>query len=86
MHEASLRSAIPDLYLQNQTAYLRILGEAVHGALIGRESARAALRRAADQWSLLNRRGNRAAQVARWARLRAKYPAEIRRALRDVSS
>lgn len=85
VHRASLESAIPDLYLENQGEYFRVLSEWLARALAGDVSPKNALERVSNRWWSITNGSGRSAQKARWARLRAKYPKQIRGALRDLS-
>lgn len=84
VHEESLRSSIPDLYLASQSEYMQVLSEWLFKAITGDETPSIALERAASQWSLLNQRAGIAEQTRRWRTLREKYPPTVRRVLRDI--
>lgn len=84
VHEASLRSSIPDFYLANQSEYFRVLSQWLDAAINGDVDPRKALERAATKWSVLNLRAGGERQRERWVALRSKYPADAQRLLRDV--
>jgi multiple sugar transport system substrate-binding protein len=81
----SLESAIPDLYLQHQGEYFRVLNDWLSRAVSKDVSAEAALTRVAESWRLITHSAGHEKQRARWQQLRAKYPEEIRHRLRDTS-
>ncbi|OUS20826.1 transcriptional antiterminator [Rhodobacterales bacterium 59_46_T64] len=85
VHRASLEASIPDLYLKNQGAYFRILSEWISRALSGEVSPQEAMERVAQTWQVITSGAGRPLQIKRWEQLRAKYPARIRRVLRDLS-
>ena len=85
VHRASLEAAIPDLYLEGQSDYFRVLGDWLGRALAGEVTPEIALERVAFHWRLITRGAGQALQVARWTQLRAKYPSQMRHLLRDVS-
>ena len=80
----SLERAIPDFYLRGQSEYFRVLGEGLLEALTGEVSPDMALKHVVQLWELITSRSGRDTQSARWAELRAKYPAEAQRILRDA--
>ncbi|WP_295535381.1 extracellular solute-binding protein [uncultured Thioclava sp.] len=84
VQRASLESAIPDLYLENQGEYFRVLSEWLTRALAREVTPRTALERVAQRWQLITNGSGRPAQKTRWAQLRAKYPKQIRDELRDI--
>ncbi|ABG31122.1 transcriptional antiterminator [Roseobacter denitrificans] len=85
VQRASLESAIPDLYLQNQGEYFRVLNEWLMRALTGEVSPKNALERVSNRWWSITNTSGQKNQKARWAQLRAKYPKQIGLALRDLS-
>lgn len=85
VHRAALEGAIPDLYLKGQSEYFQALGRGLDKALQGEVTPEVALSRVAQQWQLITSRAGREEQVTRWAQLRAKYPPNARRLLRDVA-
>lgn len=85
VHEQSLRSSIPDLYIANQGQYAQTLNSWLERALAGSVSPDEALNRVAQHWSLLNDRSDKQLQKERWLKLREKYPEAVRRQLRDVA-
>jgi len=84
IHRNSLETAIPDLYLKDQGEYLRVLTKWLGRALSGDAAPKHALERVAQRWELITNGSGRRAQIARWNRLRARYPANVRAALRDL--
>ncbi len=85
VHRASLEAAIPDLYLKDQGAYFRILSEWLARALAGEIAPEKALQRVSQRWRTITNGSGHAIQKSRWAQLRAKYPQQIRTALRYVT-
>jgi multiple sugar transport system substrate-binding protein len=84
VHEASLRTSIPDLYLARQSGYFSALNDWIARALAGSITPKDALTRTARQWRLINKRSGQA-QKARWLRLRDKYPSDVANRLRDLA-
>jgi multiple sugar transport system substrate-binding protein len=84
VHEKSLRSSIPDLYLALQSDYFQALSEGLNRALVGKTSPERALQRIALQWALITSRTDLTLQKSRWKNLRQKYPPTARRLLRDI--
>ncbi len=84
VHRASLEAAIPDLYLQNQGEYVRVLTKWLSRALSGETSPQKALDRVAQRWRLITNASGPSVQQERWMRLRNKYPPQIRDALGDI--
>ncbi len=84
VHEKSLKSAIPDLYLANQGQYFRTLSKWLDRALSGTVNPETALERVAQQWRLISSRSDATLQQSRWMNLRSKYPAEVGSRLRDI--
>lgn len=84
VHRTSLENAIPDLYLENQSEYFRVLSEMLTRALAGDIAPKVALERVAQRWRLITNGAGLSAQKVRWAQLRSKYPQQIQNALRDV--
>ena len=85
VHEKSLKSSIPDLYIAKQGEYFGVLSEALDSALSGRTKPEDALKRVEVQWDILSLRAGREEQMFRWRELRAKYPDAARRSLQDLS-
>ncbi len=83
VHEASLRSSIPDLYLANQSEYFQSLTNWLDRALSKKVTSEEALKRVAQQWRLINRSSGIEKQKRRWSLLRQKYPPHVRDRLRD---
>lgn len=84
VHEASMRSAIPDLYLANRNEYFQSLSVWLDRALRGKVSAKDALTRTAQKWRLINKRADQNKQALRWRQLRKKYPAALQTRLKDL--
>lgn len=84
VHEKSLKSAIPDLYLTGQSQYFTALSDGLQNALIGKTGPALALKRVADQWNLITERSGKDAQKSRWINLRNKYPENVRNRLKDI--
>jgi multiple sugar transport system substrate-binding protein len=85
VHKASLESSIPDLYIADQSRYFQALNLWLDQAITGQVKPREALKRAAQEWNLIQGSGNHSKQVNRWLDLRAGYPESIRERLRDIS-
>ncbi len=85
VHRDSMRAAIPDLYLQNQGEYFRVLKLWLARAIVGEEKPEIALKQVSDRWQIITRGAGRSLQEKRWAELRAKYPKATRDVLRDLS-
>ncbi len=81
VHRASMRDAIPDLYLANQSQYLGALNKWIERALDGEISAQEAMKRVAQSWELTTLRSDPERQKIRWRDLRRKYPADVRKRL-----
>ena len=84
VHKASLKQAIPDLYLMGQAEYFRVLNEALADAINGHVTPQRARKRASQLWEMSTSRAGRAGQIERWRQLRAQYPAQVAMNLRDV--
>lgn len=76
-HEASMRGAIPDLYLDGHGEYFGALNEGIIAAHQGRKDAAAAMDEIAKRWKIITHRLGWAKQQAQWRALRSKYPAGI---------
>ncbi len=85
VHRTSLENAIPDLYLETQGEYFRMLNESLTRSLNGEIEPRKALERVARRWRLITKSAGLDVQQKRWMQLRAKYPEHIRQRLRDIS-
>ncbi|MDA8747597.1 extracellular solute-binding protein [Litoreibacter sp.] len=85
VHRASMENAIPDLYLQGQGEYFRILSEWLVRALAREVTPQLALERVAQRWRLITNSSGMHVQKQRWAKLRSKYPKKLRATLRDFS-
>ncbi|MFD1157810.1 extracellular solute-binding protein [Roseovarius aestuarii] len=85
VHAASMRNAIPDLYLAHQGEYFRVLSEWLYRALTGEVKPEDALERVAENWALISVRTGHQKQKERWMQLRNKYPQAVRNRLRDYS-
>ncbi len=84
VHEQSLISAIPDLYLASQSQYFSALSDGLQNAMSKKLDPRRALERVADQWNLISQRSDKGAQQTRWKNLRDKYPENVRKRLKDI--
>lgn len=84
VHRASLEGAIPDLYLERQAEYFRVLNDGLLRALQGELEPQQSLERIAQKWRLITNATGRNVQKQRWISLRAKYPAQIRHVLKDI--
>ena len=84
VHEQSLISAIPDLYLANQGKYFGALSEGLQRALQGKLKPEIALQRVAQKWNLITERSGSVEQQRRWLNLRAKYPSNVSKHLKDI--
>lgn len=76
-HEACMRSAIPDLYLNGQGEYFGALGKGIIAVLEGRMGAAQAMRDVVKRWTLTTHRLGQRKQQAQWRALMAKYPPRI---------
>jgi multiple sugar transport system substrate-binding protein len=83
VHESSMRSAIPDLYLAKRNDYFQSLSRWLDRALSGKVGAADALAETAKQWRLTSARAGEQQQT-RWQLLRDKYPQELRAHLTDL--
>ena len=81
VHSESMRNAIPDLYLANQSQYLGALNTWVQRALDKKVTASEAMKRIAQSWELTTARSDPIRQKERWRQLRLKYPEEVQRRL-----
>lgn len=81
-HEASMRGAIPDLYLDGHGEYFAALNEGIVAVLQGRKDAATAMSETAKRWTIVTHRLGEAKQQAQWRALRAKYPTSIARRLK----
>jgi len=84
VHEASLKSSIPDLYIANQSEYFNELNHELDQAINNKIKPKIALDRVAQKWDLISNSSNRTLQSQRWRNLRAKYPAHIKSRLQDI--
>ena len=84
VHEHSLKSAIPDLYLANQGQYFQTLSQWLDRALSGKVSPEVALERVAQQWDLITEQSDTTLQQSRWMKLREKYPDSVGSRLKDI--
>lgn len=85
VHENSMRSAIPDLYLAGQGQYLSTLSDGLQKAFDKTMTPKVALERVADQWDIISSRSNSTDQARRWKLLRQKYPEQVRSRLKDFT-
>lgn len=78
VQEASLRGAIPDLYLKGQGEYFDSLRVNIQAADTGQKSAKQALDDTANDWNRISRRLGKKGQQAQWAFLKSLYPTTVR--------
>lgn len=83
VHENSMKSSIPDLYLAGQSQYFGALTDGLQNSLSGKVDAESALKQVAVQWNLISRRAGRDLQITRWRNLKSKYPENVRSRLKD---
>lgn len=76
-HEASMRNAIPDLYLDGHGEYFGALNEGIMAVLEGRKDAAVAMSEVAKRWTLTTYRLGKAEQQTKWRALRSKYPTAV---------
>lgn len=76
-HEASMRGAIPDLYLDGHGEYFGALNDGIIAVQQGRKDAAAAMNETAKHWSIITHRLGKGKQLKKWRALRSKYPANI---------
>ena len=84
VHQESLLSSIPDLYVANQSEYFSALNSWLDAALNKEVTPREALQRVAQEWQLITIRAGAESQRDRWAALRERYPPDARKLLRDL--
>lgn len=84
VHRLSMESAMPDFYVTERAAYISSLATWIGLALDGNTTPKEAMDRVADAWAAIGNSGDRALKLAQWQRLRAKYPPEIAKYLRDI--
>lgn len=84
VHRQSMSASIPDLYLAGQGEYFHTLNVWLDKALSGQATPEFALNRAAQQWELISKQSGVERQRERWLQLREKYPADVRKRLRDL--
>lgn len=85
VHHHSMTNAIPDLYLARQGQYFLALSDWISRALVGQVTPEEALRRIEQEWNIISHEVGYVQQTERWRALRAKYPAQVRGLLRDLS-
>jgi multiple sugar transport system substrate-binding protein len=83
VHQKSLESSIPDLYLAEQSQYFRTLSEGLQQAMSKKIQPEVAPKRVANKWGLISERSGKELQTRRWNSLREKYPEAIRNRLKD---
>lgn len=81
-HEASMRGAIPDLYLDGHGEYFAALNEGIVAVLERRKDAVTAMSETAKRWTIITHRLGETKQRALWRGLREKYPKSIARRLK----
>ena len=84
VHQESMQTAIPDLYLARQGDYFLSLSKWIARALDGSTTPEVALARVEQQWNIITTEVGRDKQIGRWQALRSKYPVQARRLLRDI--
>lgn len=82
VHEASMRSSIPDFYLRGHGEYFDVLRRFLVRAETGKMRPREALGLVRRAWDEITDRLGRDRQIAQWRALRASYPQAIRDRLR----
>ncbi|MGI9488499.1 MAG: ABC transporter substrate-binding protein [Geminicoccaceae bacterium] len=86
-HEASMRNAIPDLYLDGHGEYFGALSEGIIAVHEGRRDAAGAISETAKRWTIITHRLGQAKQQVQWHALRSKYPAGVaRRLMPDIKA
>jgi multiple sugar transport system substrate-binding protein len=78
VHEASMRGAIPDLYLKGQGEYFDALRVNIQAADVGQKAPKEALDEVARQWDRISRRIGRKGQTVQWLFLKGEYPDGVR--------
>ena len=81
VHESSMRSSIPDLYLKGQVEYFDELRINVKAADLGEKTPREALDDTARAWNRITDRMGRRSQKVQWQFLKSTYPTSVRAAL-----
>lgn len=84
VHQESMETAIPDLYLARQGDYFLALSKWIARALDGITSPDVALARVEQQWNIITAEAGEDKQIQRWGALRSKYPAQARLLLADI--
>nr|WP_268821713.1 extracellular solute-binding protein [Octadecabacter dasysiphoniae] len=84
VHQESMETAIPDLYLARQGEYFLSLSKWIARALNGLTAPDVALARVEQQWNIITAQVGRDKQIQRWGALRSKYPTHARRLLVDL--
>ncbi len=80
-HEASMRGAIPDLYLNGHGEYFSALSDGIMIVMEGRKDAATAMSETAKRWIIITHRLGHARQRAQWRALRSKYPTDVAKRL-----
>jgi multiple sugar transport system substrate-binding protein len=78
VQEASLKGAIPDLYLKGQGEYFDSLRTNIQAADTGQKKPKEALDAVAEDWNRISRRLGRKNQQAQWLFLKSLYPSSVR--------
>ena len=76
-HEAGMRQAIPDFYVEGQGRYISVLQEAISAAHSGHVSAAEALQFASRRWQDITNSIGRNDQIGQWLRLKQRYPSSF---------
>lgn len=80
VHEKSLRTCMPDFYMQGRGQYFAVLQRAVSAAVRGHMSPRRALETVQRRWNEITEQMGRDRQIEQWRFLKQSYP-EIAREL-----
>ena len=78
VHGASMRGAVPDLYLKGQGEYFDSLRVNVQAADAGQKTPKQALDDTARDWNRITKRIGLKSQVVQWQFLKGLYPDSIR--------
>ncbi len=78
VHRASMKNAIPDLYLKGQGEYFDELRTNLAAADVGIKTAKQALDDTARAWERITRRMGKRSQEVQWSFLKSQYPGSVR--------
>ena len=73
-HFEAMSKAIPDLYMQERSAYIQVLEDSIFMALEGDLTIEKAMRYTAQQWERITDEVGRKKQIEQWLHLKNKYP------------